>query len=201
MKKLVLGLFVLLGSLYVGYKAFFKQGAKGMINGSSGAEKTDSTIEVVPYNSEWPEMYKNEAAPIKKALGDNCMAIHHFGSTSVPGLSAKPKIDILAVVKSFAFINIPALEQLGFEYRGEVIPSGRYLAKADPNIHIHIFEKGNPLIKRNLIFRDWLRTRAADRDAYANLKQVLAGQYTDGMEYCRAKTEFINKIIEKAINQ
>ena len=99
-------------------------------------------IKVVPYNPQWPEIYEKEAAPIKKALENNCLAIHHFGSTSVPGLSAKPKIDILAVVKSFSLIDIPALEKLGFEYRGEIIPTGRYLSKETPKVHLHIFEEG-----------------------------------------------------------
>ncbi len=125
--------------------------------------------------------------------------LHHIGSTSVPGLSAKPKIDILAIVKTFSSLDIPALEQLGFQYRGEVIPTGRYLSKENPQVHLHIFEDGNPMIKRNLIFRDWLRTHEADRDAYAKLKIKLASEHTDGMKYCMDKTEFINSVIEKAI--
>jgi GrpB-like predicted nucleotidyltransferase (UPF0157 family) len=159
------------------------------------------TIEIIPYNSQWPQLYESEAAPIKKTLGSNCLAIHHFGSTSIVGLSAKPKIDILAVVKNFSSIDIPALKLIGYEYRGEVIPSGRYFVKENPKIHLHIFEEDNPWVEHNLIFRDWLRTHDADRDAYAKLKQDLANQHTDGMKYNRAKTEFINKIVKKAINE
>jgi GrpB-like predicted nucleotidyltransferase (UPF0157 family) len=126
------------------------------------------------------------------------LAVHHFGSTSVPGLSAKPKIDILAIVKQLGSIDYAALEKLGFESRGEVIPTGRYFCKESPRVHLHIFEEGNPLIHRNLIFRDWLRTHEEDREAYAALKMKLAGVHNDGMSYCRAKTEFINQIIAKA---
>ncbi len=93
-----------------------------------------------------------------------------------------------------------ALEKLGFEYRGEVISTGRFLVKRNPRVHLHIFETGNPAIKRNLMFRDWLRTHPEDCDAYVQLKQKLAQQHTDGMAYARAKTEFINKIVDKALN-
>lgn len=159
----------------------------------------DEIIEIVSYDPEWPQIYEREAAVIKKILGDNCLVMHHFGSTSVSGLSAKPKIDILAVVTTFVSVDIPAVERLGFEYRGEVIVTGRYFAKKQPRVHLHLFEQGNPVIERNLIFRDWLRMHPADREAYAALKQQLAMQHTDGMEYCNAKTTFINTIIDKAL--
>ena len=159
--------------------------------------KKNNIIKIVPYNSQWPRMFEEEGGSVKKELGDNCLAIYHFGSTSVPGLSAKPKIDILAVVKNFSSIDVPALERLGYKYRGEVVSSGRYFSKKNPHVHLHFFEKGNPLIEHNLVFRDWLRTHDADCDAYSKLKQELTNQHTDGMGYCRAKTEFINEIIKK----
>jgi uridine phosphorylase len=165
---------------------------------SSQQTTPNKSIEIVPYNPEWPQMFEKEAKPIQQALGDNCLTIHHFGSTSVPGLSAKPKIDILAAVKQLGSIDYAALEKLGFESRGEVIPTGRYFCKESPRVHLHIFEERNPLIHRNLIFRDWLRTHEEDREAYAALKMKLADVHNDGMSYCRAKTEFINQIIAKA---
>lgn len=155
-------------------------------------------IELVPYDPKWAEQFENEARVIYPALGSNCLALHHFGSTSIPGLSAKPKIDILAVVHHLASIDGKALESIGFESRGEVIPTGRYFCKKTPRVHLHIFEKGNPLIQRNLNFRDWLRFNKHDRAAYEKLKQQLAATHTDEMSYCRAKTEFIAQIIEKA---
>ena len=164
------------------------------------AQKNEN-IEVVSYDPQWPQLFADEAEPIKLALESNCLALHHFGSTSVPGLESKPKIDILAVVKQFSKVNALALENLGFEDRGEVIPSGRYFAKKKPHIHLHVFEEGNPLIERNLIFRDWLRAHQPDRDSYAELKRSLAVLHTDGMAYCRAKTAFINKIIDKALDE
>ncbi len=155
-------------------------------------------IEIAPYDPEWPQMFQCEAGPIKTALGDNCLAIHHFGSTSVPGLSAKPKIDILSVVQELGSIDFTALEKLGFQSRGEVIPTGRYFSKEAPRVHLHVFEDGNPLIERNLRFRNWLSTHDEDREAYAALKMKLAAQHDDGMSYCHAKTDFIEQIIAKA---
>ena len=67
-----------------------------------------------------------------------------------------------------------------------------------PSIHLHLFEEGNPLIEHDLMFRDWLRTHDDDRYAYSRIKKDLASKHTDGMSYCKAKTEFISKIIEKA---
>jgi GrpB-like predicted nucleotidyltransferase (UPF0157 family) len=156
------------------------------------------TIQIVPYNPRWPRIYKNEAPLIIQALGSDCLAIHHIGSTAVPALSAKANIDIQAVVKNFSRVDTANLEKLGFENRGEVIPSGRYFKKKTPSIHLHLFEEGNPLIGRNLMFRDWLRTHDEDRVAYAKIKKDLACKHTDGMSYSNAKTEFINTIIDKA---
>lgn len=156
------------------------------------------TVQILPYNPRWPQIYDNEATLIIQALGSNCLAIHHFGSTSVLGLSAKAIIDILAIVKDFSCVDTSNLEKLGFENRGEVIPSGRYFSKNTYRIHLHLFEEGNPLIEHNLMFRDWLRIHDDDRDAYSKIKKDLARKHTDGMSYCNAKTEFINTIIEKA---
>jgi len=158
-------------------------------------------IEIVSYHSEWPRMFEREAGPLKLAFGENLIALHHFGSTSIPFLCAKPKIDILAVVKQLSKIDISDLQKLGFADRGEVIVSGRYFSKENPKIHLHVFEEGNPNIERNLIFRDWLRTHENDRNAYASLKKDLAARYDDGMEYCRAKTDFITQIINQALNK
>ncbi|MFA6118720.1 MAG: GrpB family protein [Parachlamydiales bacterium] len=154
-------------------------------------------IEIVEYNPKWIKIYKKEANTIQDVLGDNCLAIYHFGSTSVPNLKAKAKVDILAVVKNLSLINNAGLEKIGFENRGEVIKMGRYFCKKTPRIHLHIFEENNPNIEKNLKFRDWLRTHEDDRNEYAKLKIDLAKIYDDGMEYCEAKTDFINKILDK----
>ena len=159
------------------------------------------TIVVVPYDPEWPILFEKETESIQKALGKSGIAIHHFGSTSVPGLSAKPKIDILVVIKNFQDINYKALEMIGFESRGEVVPTGRYFVKASPKIHLHIFEEGNSIIERNLLFRDYLRTHEDVRNEYASFKKKLAAEHTCGISYWKAKREYIDQIIEKAIGE
>jgi len=152
------------------------------------------------YDPNWPKIYSEEAAKIQKILGENCLQIEHFGSTSIPNLSAKPKIDIFAVVKDLADINTQGLlTQLGFITRECLVHQGKYFTKHAPyHIHLHVFQQGDSMITRNLLFRDWLRTHPDDCERYARLKHELSEKYQDGMAYCHAKTEFITQIIEKA---
>src|SRR5579862_3217593 len=139
-------------------------------------------VKVLPYDPEWPHLFTKEAELIKDALGQNCIAIHHIGSTAVPGLSAKPVIDIIPVVKDILQVDkaILAMEKLGYEAKGEFgVPFRRYFQKAHHlrTHHVHIFEEGNPEIERHIKFRDWMRTHDNDREAYAKLKLQLAQQF------------------------
>ncbi len=131
-------------------------------------------IVVVPYNAKWPEMFEEEASAIKLALGDNCLEIHHVGSTSVPGLVAKPKIDILVAVADPSK-TIELLEAIGYTYKGEFnIPLQYGFSKrGEININLHLFQTGHPEIELNLKFRDYLRTHPEAREEYAALKAEL----------------------------
>ena len=160
--------------------------------------ESNSHIVIAEYDPTWPKTYEKEAALLKSALGKNLVSIHHIGSTSVPGLQAKPKIDILAEVISDAAIDSFAIYKLGYEDKGIIFHGGRYFPKLAPKVHLHIFEKGNPRIKQNLRFRNWLRSHPEDRDAYGQLKKELAMLHTDGMAFCYAKTDFIESILKKA---
>jgi GrpB-like predicted nucleotidyltransferase (UPF0157 family) len=82
-----------------------------------------------------------------------------------------------------------------------VILSGRYFSKQNPRVHLHVFEKENPIVKRNIDFRDWLRTHGDDREAYSMLKKQLAVLHKDGMSYARAKTEFFDAILTKCMSE
>lgn len=168
-----------------------------MVNWTAMRKKS---VQIVCYDPAWPALFEKEAEYIREALGSICLAIYHFGSTAVPGLSAKPKIDIMAVVVSFSLLDSASLVELGYEVRRDAIPTGKYFSKTAPRTHLHVFEEGNPLIQKNLLFRDWLRTHPEDQKAYAALKEHLAPQYDEnnGMAYCYAKTEFIESIIQKA---
>jgi len=136
----------------------------------------DKMIEVVPYDPNWPHIFEGEAASIKQALGDNFIEVHHIGSTSVPGLAAKPKIDIIAVVKS-GDLSIPQLEKAGFVYKGEWnIPFKFGFTKRGQNeVNLHVFEEGHPEIELNIIFRDRLRSDPKSLKEYAQLKEKLIG--------------------------
>lgn len=157
-------------------------------------------IDIVEHDLNWPKIFQKEAEQIKKALGSNLLQIHHFGSTSVQGLAAKPKVDILVVVKKFSNIDIISLKNIAYKFDGEVVPSAQYFKKRNfEQVNLHLFEEGNPLIERNLIFRDRLIEDKNIRREYAKLKSKLAATPSYGMEYCKAKTDFINSVVDKVI--
>jgi GrpB-like predicted nucleotidyltransferase (UPF0157 family) len=162
-------------------------------------------IEVIPYNPLWPELFNSEAALIRKALGENCIEIYHVGSTAVPGLSAKPVIDMIPVVKDIIQVDFAndAMKALGYEPQGEFgIPFRRYFQKGGDNRthHVHVFELGLPEIERHIRFRDWMRMHEGDRNAYGELKQHCALQFPyDSNGYCNGKDSFIRAIDEKAM--
>jgi GrpB-like predicted nucleotidyltransferase (UPF0157 family) len=164
---------------------------------------TRRNIKVISYNPNWPLLFREEATLIKKALGENCLTIHHIGSTAVPGLAAKPVIDMIPIVKDIRLVDQAnaAMEALGYEAKGEFgILFRRYFQKGgDARTHnLHIYEEGNPEIDRHLIFRNWLRVHDDDRDAYARLKQDLAQKFSnDILSYCLGKEQFVATIQAK----
>ena len=165
-------------------------------------------VVVVDYDPAWPEMYAAEAARLRRALGENCVSIHHIGSTAVPGLAAKPIIDMLPVVRSLEAVDraADALARLGYECLGEFgIPGRRYLRKGgDERTHqVHIFAEADEAnIRRHIAFRDHLRAHEADRDAYARLKRALAQAYPYDIEaYCDGKATFVRALERRALSE
>jgi GrpB-like predicted nucleotidyltransferase (UPF0157 family)/GNAT superfamily N-acetyltransferase len=160
-------------------------------------------VEVVPYDPNWPAMFEKEAKLIRQALGDNCIAIHHIGSTSVPGLSAKPVIDILPVVKDILAVDqrTSYMESLGYEAKGENgMAFRRFFQKgtSERTHHVHVYEEGDPEVDRYLKFRNWLRSHPEDAKAYASLKASLAQKFPqDILKYCFGKDEFVASIDAK----
>jgi len=162
-------------------------------------------IEVAPYNPDWPLAFAMEAAEIKKALGDNCIEVHHIGSTSVPGLAAKPKIDIIAVVRSLNN-TIELLETLGYQYRKEhEMPFRLYFTKKiEMHINLHVYEEHNPEIELNILFRDFLRNSPEVCLEYASLKNNLLSNKSAHEKnnlrstgYNLGKNDFIKTIINQ----
>ncbi|MDR1334006.1 MAG: GrpB family protein [Holosporaceae bacterium] len=129
-------------------------------------------IEVVPYDENWPKIFEAEKAMISAVLGDNCIAIHHIGSTAVPGLAAKPKIDIVVVAmdREKAIID---LEKAGYMHKGEWnIPlKCGFTKRGVSNVNLHVFfDEDHPEVELNLKFRNYLRDHPDVRDEYAALK-------------------------------
>ena len=132
-------------------------------------------IRVVPYDPRWPQLFEAERRVIEDALGEEALLVEHVGSTSVPGLVAKPKIDIVAVACDLKR-TITALEGVGYTYQGEWnIPLKAAFTKregTDVNLHV-FFDIDHPEVELNIRFRDYLRGHAEVREAYANLKKEL----------------------------
>lgn len=160
-------------------------------------------IVVVPYNPDWPEQYRAEAVKIAAVFGPELVTIHHIGSTSVPGLSAKPIIDMMPVVCDITAVDLfnPAMIRLGYQPKGENgIPGRRYFVKgsdASRTHHVHIFALDNPEVKRHLDFRDYLIAHPAEAQRYAALKAELAWQFPhDIHSYMAGKNGFIKEAIQ-----
>jgi GrpB-like predicted nucleotidyltransferase (UPF0157 family) len=161
-------------------------------------------IIIVPYDPDWPVQFREIADAIRQAIGSVAVRIDHIGSTSVPGLAAKPVIDIQIAVRDFepfAAIREP-LEQLGYVWRSDNPElTKRYFREAPgtPRTHIHVRRRGSFHEQFALLFRDYLRAtpqRAAD---YAALKYALATQFTHDRDgYQDAKAPFIWQIIQEA---
>jgi GrpB-like predicted nucleotidyltransferase (UPF0157 family) len=158
-------------------------------------------VTVVPPDPAWPARFEREAARVRALFGDAILELHHAGSTSVPGLWAKPIVDIVGFVRSLDALAArrPAAEADGFTWRGEYgIPRRCYLRTDD--LHVHLYEPGNRTARRNLAFRDHLRANAAARDAYAALKRELAARFAhDRDAYQDGKSELVEALLREAM--
>ena len=165
-------------------------------------------VTVNDYDPEWRKKFKDEALLIKDIIADNCVAVYHIGSTSVPGLAAKPIIDIMVVVRSLEKADAAAerFSRAGYEYLGEFgIEGRRYLRKGgDERTHqIHIFSADDwNNIGRHLAFRDYMRTHEKERDEYAKIKKSLARKFPyDIKGYCDGKDSFVREAERRALSQ
>ena len=161
-------------------------------------------IEVVDYRDAWPALFAEEAEQIKAVLGDEAVRLHHVGSTSVPGLRAKPILDILVEVRDIERIDAynGAMAKLGYLGNGENgIPERRYFQKGgdDRTHHVHMFEQGHPEAMRHLLFRDYLRAHPEAVQQYGDIKTEGARLYTwDINGYMAHKHDLIRHLLDKA---
>jgi GrpB-like predicted nucleotidyltransferase (UPF0157 family) len=160
-------------------------------------------ITLSEYDPEWPKIFEIEKQSILKTTSTWIIAVEHIGSTSIPGLIAKPIIDILAAVQSLddAVHIIPPLTSIGYTYcpENEVsIPERRFFNKhpgGNDGFHLHVVEYGGSFWKRHIAFRNYLRTHPEAAGEYAELKRELAIRYTNDREqYTDRKTDFVQKI-------
>ncbi len=162
-------------------------------------------VDVISYHSSWPARYQHEAALIQSALGTDVCAIHHIGSTAIPGMSAKPVIDIMLECQNLNDIDRIKIElsPLGYtEFRRSVVPHWSFFSRkvAVPvSFHLHVREVGDPQIKRHIRFRDYLTRHPQDAAAYQALKVQLANQHQhDIKQYVMGKDKFVQMIDAKA---
>jgi len=166
-------------------------------------EVESPAIVVMDYDPAWPERFRQEETKIRAALGETALTIEHIGSTSVPGLAAKPIVDILVVVKDSGdeASYVPALESAGYvlRVREPDFHEHRMLRTAAKDVHVHVFSPESPEIDRYLLLRDHLRENEEDRGLYARTKRDLASKDWPSMQhYAEAKTEVIEGIITRA---
>jgi GrpB-like predicted nucleotidyltransferase (UPF0157 family) len=158
------------------------------------------TVALFPYNIVWKCMYEEEKELLQAILGDNIIDIQHVGSTSIPGMIAKPIIDVAIAIEKFenAFVNIKPIENLGYEYKGEFgIPRRHYFVKGDPRTHhIHMVEIESPDWINQILFRDYLIKHPKSSKAYADLKMELAKRFpVDREAYTDGKAPFIKQVL------
>lgn len=158
-------------------------------------------IEVIPHNTDWAQKYAEEAALLRTIFGDRLLTIHHIGSTTIPGILAKPVIDIIIVVSEIETVEACNLAMIaaGYVPRGEAgIPNRRFFRKETEGIrshHVHIYPQGNENIATHLNFRDYLRAHPDEARAYSQLKERLAEQFRyDSESYTESKTDFVERI-------
>jgi GrpB-like predicted nucleotidyltransferase (UPF0157 family) len=160
-------------------------------------------IEIREYDPAWPSLYAREDTRIRAALGVRAIRLEHAGSTSVPGLPAKPLIDIVLEVpdSSDEQAYLPDLEAAGYTLRIREPEwfEHRVLKGPDTNVNLHAFSAGCVEVDRMLLFRDWLRRNEADRELYAAAKRELAARdWKYVQQYADAKSEVVAEILARA---
>lgn len=161
---------------------------------------SSGTVRVVPYDPDWPRLFMQEADRIRGILGDLPVALEHTGSTAVPGLAAKPILDILGGHPPDADVLscIAAVERAGYAYRGEQgIPGRHFFRRGDPrSYHLHLAVRDGSFWRDHLTFRDALRGDPKLRAEYEALKLALAERYpSDRESYIDGKTTFVRNAV------
>ena len=163
----------------------------------------DAPVTLAEYDPAWPALFEREARRIRKALGDTVVRLEHTGSTSVPGLAAKPIIDITLIVPDSAdeASYVPRLEEAGYvlRIREPHWHEHRVLKGPDTDVNLHVFSPGSVELERMVGFRDWLRKHDEDRELYERTKRELAARtWRHIQHYADAKTAVVEEIMGRA---
>ena len=167
----------------------------------------NDTIFLAPYDPEWPARFALLAKRIRGALGERVLLLEHVGSTSVPGLCAKPVIDMVLAVEDSADepTYVPALEGAGFTLRIREPDWHAHRCFKAPEAtagNLHVFSDGCEETGRMLRFRDWLRTHPEDRCAYeARKRELAASTWKHVQDYADAKSGIVGEIMARAISR
>jgi GrpB-like predicted nucleotidyltransferase (UPF0157 family) len=169
------------------------------------AARGTQPIEVVDYDPRWPLRYQRERDRIAAALGEHAVAIEHVGGTAVPGLPAKPVIDIMVGVPDIerAGQAVAGLINLGYQYVPELesqLPERRYFRRGTPETHhVHMVAVSSDFWEEHLLFRDYLRTHPQAAEEYGKLKRGLANRFRfDRDAYRAGKVPFIDTVVDAA---
>jgi GrpB-like predicted nucleotidyltransferase (UPF0157 family) len=163
-------------------------------------------VDVLPHDRQWHHAFTQEKQQLLQVLGDRVIRIHHMGSTAIPGIFAKPIIDLLVEVTAIARVDEcdRSMEAIGYVVMGEHgIPDRRYSYKENSagirTHHVHIFEGGTSAITQHLAFRDYLIAHPDEAQRYSELKRELAQQYPYDIDrYIEGKAGFVQAMNQKA---
>ena len=165
---------------------------------------TGDEVVLVAYDASWPQVYARQEHRIRAALGATALAVHHMGSTSVPGLSAKPVVDVTLVVPDAADESayVDALVAAGYTFalREPEWYEHRLFRDTAPRVNLHVFGEGCEEVTAVLAFRDHLRADEADRALYLRTKQELAARRWERVQdYADAKSDVVRTIMARAL--
>jgi len=162
-----------------------------------------NSLIIQDYDPRWPQLFETLRSRIEAVIPGMAAAIEHVGSTAVPGLAAKPIIDldVLLISATDLPVVIAKLASFGYEHRGDLGISGREAFRTPPSDlhhHLYVCPSSSPEYNRHISFRDYLRTHPADANSYASLKRELLRKFGDDREaYTQAKSRFVAEILQR----